>query len=237
MKHKVLLGALLLSCSSALFAMESIIGSGQLATDFRAVDDVHVIDFTGIGNLSIERSSGEEGLWIEAEENLLPYLLSETRNGVLHIWTEPNTDVHAILPINLTVKLPALERVHLRGSTVLETQTPYKTSHLRIEVEDAASANVEIEADELDLDIRGAGSINAVGKVSKQKIKASDKAKYSGANLVSKKTSISGTGDAKLDLTADEDLSVYLSENASLDYHGSPKVTQQLSGQATVKSS
>ena len=60
---------------------ETIVGSGNVVTESRAVSEFTAVSVHGVGRITIEQTD-EETLTITADDNVLPVLVSEIRDGV-----------------------------------------------------------------------------------------------------------------------------------------------------------
>ncbi len=68
----------------------TIIGSGNVVTESRTVSGFAGVSLRGVARITIEQT-GEETLTITAEDNVLPVLISEVRDGRLFLGPEENT--------------------------------------------------------------------------------------------------------------------------------------------------
>ncbi|HNY48615.1 MAG TPA: DUF2807 domain-containing protein, partial [Casimicrobium sp.] len=79
-------GALLLSAcgdiSISIGDPNAVVGSGVRASESRAVSTFTAIEASGVGNLKL-RVGDADALKITADDNLLPKIKSEVKNGVL----------------------------------------------------------------------------------------------------------------------------------------------------------
>ena len=83
MKKKLFLLILALSILACqVGGLMGVRGSGNVAEEDRAVSGFTGVALAGIGELTIEVGE-RESLRIEAEDNLMPYLEAEVRNGML----------------------------------------------------------------------------------------------------------------------------------------------------------
>jgi len=73
---------LLSACGMAI-----IPGSGRITNETREVQGYSQIVFSAPGELTIDQN-GHEGLAIEADDNLLPYLHTRVQGDVLYIYME-----------------------------------------------------------------------------------------------------------------------------------------------------
>ncbi|GAB4464532.1 MAG: hypothetical protein OHK0029_34550 [Armatimonadaceae bacterium] len=82
----ILVWGLLLCCPNGVQAQEPIMlrGSGKVVTDTRSVGDFSAVDASGVGSVLIAQGD-RDSLTIEADDNVLPYISTEVKNGVLHL--------------------------------------------------------------------------------------------------------------------------------------------------------
>ena len=184
-------------------------GSGQLATESRAVSGFSKIDLSGGGELTIQKT-GTESLSISAEDNLLPRLTSEVSNDTLILGTKPNTTILPQQPITYTVTVKDLTGVAVSGS-----------GNIRVP---------DLTTTALSISISGSGTITVNGTVEDQDLEISGSGGYEAAQLTSKtvKADISGSGTANV--LATNVLDVEISGSGTLTYSGNPQIEQEISG-------
>jgi Putative auto-transporter adhesin, head GIN domain len=184
-------------------------GSGQLATESRAVSGFSKIDLSGGGELTIQKT-GTESLSISAEDNLLPRLTSEVSNDTLILGTKPNTTILPQQPITYTVTVKDLTGVAVSGS-----------GNIRVP---------DLTTTALSISISGSGTITVNGTVDDQDLEISGSGGYEAAQLTSKtvKADISGSGTANV--LATNVLDVEISGSGTVTYSGNPQIEQEISG-------
>jgi hypothetical protein len=184
-------------------------GSGQLATESRAVSGFSKIDLSVGGELTIQKT-GTESLSISAEDNLLPRLTSEVSNDTLILGTKPNTTILPQQPITYTVTVNDLTGVAVSGS-----------GNIRVP---------DLTTTALSISISGSGTITVNGTVEDQDLEISGSGGYEAAQLTSKtvKADISGSGTANV--LATNVLDVEISGSGTVTYSGNPQIEQEISG-------
>ena len=122
MKNKLsftIVGAFTLLLSACGLAV--IPGSGNIVQETRNVQGYNQVVFSAPGELTIEQN-GQEGLVIEADDNLLGYIQARVRGNVLYIYTEPEViQLYPARPIRYSLDVGALTRVSLNGSGVIRS--------------------------------------------------------------------------------------------------------------------
>src|SRR5687767_3061958 len=107
------------SSSSSSGSGDNVTGSGNLKTEERAVSGFDRVSIQGIGELQIEQS-GEESLTIEAEDNLLPLLVSEVEGSRLKLGIRPNSSISATKPIIYRLQVKSLNGIDGSGSVTID---------------------------------------------------------------------------------------------------------------------
>src|SRR5262245_22783058 len=208
--NAVLFGVLLVTGCS--FVSEP--GSGNVVTESRNVPDFTAITLSGSGKLLVEQGN-TESLTITADDNLLPLLTSEVKDGRLRLGQKSNTSIRPSKPIVYTVKVKSLEAIDLSGSGDIDLKN-LKGKQLKVEFSGSGSLAAAGEVDSLDLSISGSG-----------------KSRTEGLKCKSATISISGSGNVVV--AASETLAVKVSGSGSVEYVGDPTVTKRITGSGSVR--
>lgn len=186
-------------------------GSGTMATETRQVSGFHEIDLSGSGHVLVS-VTGTESLTVEAEDNILPLLTSEVRNGRLVLGARRS--ISPTREIVYTITVVSLEGVSVSGSGIV-TATGIDVSGFDVEISGSGTVVPEGVADQIDLSISGSG-------------------RFDGDELVSSSghVSISGSGRAVVKVT--DVLDVEVSGSGRVEYLGDPAVTSSISGSGSV---
>lgn len=211
-------------------------GSGVAAQEERAVSDFDEVSMDGIGYLEITKGDANQ-LIVEADDNILPYLTTEVRNGRLLIGTEPRTNLLPDEPIRfyLTIASEGLDQIELNGSGDIYAA---KLTQPELTVEIDGSGDIEIdnlEADRLTVQLDGSGNINLSGQVTEQEVDINGSGNYSADDLQSEQGSVSidGSGDAVVWSVGS--LEVDIGGSGSVSYYGSPNLNQNISGSGEIQ--
>ena len=112
-----LVGALLVAALivryGGLFSLSQ--GSARSSVKRRDVRGYHGVSLSGIGDLSIDQN-GAEGLTIEAEDNVIPHIKSEVRNGTLYIGFDQTPWPNPTKPIRFYLNAATLDKVAVSGA-------------------------------------------------------------------------------------------------------------------------
>lgn len=177
-------------------------GSGLIDTETRKVSGFDSIDLDYPAEVIIKQGAAES-LTIEAEDNLLPQLTSEVRNGTLHIENgERDFDkrVNPTKMVRITITVKELREVDFSTAGTL-TIDGLKGDTLSIFLSGAGDVTLNnLELDELTASLSGAGEFSASGTVTDLTLTISGFGSFDSPNLATQTADvrISGAGSATL---------------------------------------
>lgn len=188
-------------------------GSGVSATESRTVDAFDRLDVSGAANAEFSIGA-QTPLSVTADDNILPLIITEVRDGCLYIYTRDSTSSR--VPVRVTGTIPKLTGVDCNGAS---------TAVIR-----------GLAADELAVRIGGASKLEAVGKVKKVKVDASGASQASLGELVAQTVQFEVSGASKLLANVTAELRGDASGASDVLYRGKPGVIKtDVSGASKVQ--
>lgn len=219
MKKRTLLLIAILAVSVAACAvpMNPIKGSGNVVSESRNVNGFDHISFEGFGKMFISQGD-EEALRIEAEDNILPLITTEVRNGTLIIAvkdllsrsTNWGRNIQPTKPVNFYLITTDLNQLDLSGAGIIDVS--------------------DLDSDRLVVNISGAGEISLSGQVTSQDVILSGAGAYNAQRLESESVDLSISGAGSAMVWAKDHLDVSISGIGSVSYYGNPEIRQGISG-------
>jgi len=194
------------------FGTTAVRGSGNVVTEARTVGPFTSVDLSGIGNAFIVRG-GTPGLSVKADDNLLPLLISEVRDGTLHLSIKDGTSIGAG-HVEYRVTAGDLREIDVSGAANLQA-SGVAGAALTVEVSGAAQARLSGRADKLTASVSGAGELDA-------------------AALAAKRATVTASGAASVSVNVSDALDAHASGAGSVHYLGTPKLTTDISGAGSV---
>ena len=243
---------LLLITASALALEPPIKGSGKAQTETRELSEFTEIASSISGDVKIIIGDPQP-LKITADDNLLPYILTEVTDGKLKIYCEKNIKVVTSINIELTTrdldalvcsgagdfKLAGLHddklNVTVAGAGDMKL-TDLELDEMKIVL--AGSGDIELGAElkKLETIIAGAGDVKARGTANSLTATISGAGDLNLAKLKSASAivTVSGAGDA--DVYASDALVAQVSGAGSITYYGKPaSVTKSITGAGSIR--
>jgi hypothetical protein len=207
-------------------------GSGNVIREARSLETFDRVVLHGLGDLTVSQGE-QESLEIEAEDNVLPYIETEVRDGVLEIRYERKT-ILPTKPVKFHLVMRELRGLDTRGvSNILADGVA--TDRLQIGISGTGNVNIrDLRAGALAVNVSGAGNCTVDGTAGEQAVTLSGAGSYNGGELASGAATVTITGLGKVTVWAQDSLNVTISGTGGVDYYGSPQVRQQISGLGQV---
>jgi hypothetical protein len=232
--YSTLLVALLLSACG----INVIRGSGNIRTESRPVGNFTTVNFTGFGELTLVQGEAE-GLTIETDDNLLPYIKTTVSGGTLTIGFDDDTWIPLIRPrdsIRYQLTVTTLTALDLSGAGTVEA-AQLTADRLTLTESGAGQINIaDLTASEVAITMSGAGTVDLAGRTMHQTVEMSGLGNYQAADLASEtaKVTLSGAGNATIWVS--EQLDTEISGAGTINYYGAPQLRSETSGIGKVDS-
>jgi hypothetical protein len=225
----------LLVCTTGCIRV-GFVGSGNVVSEEREVSGFDEISVsTGI-NLFVEQT-GQETLLVEAEDNILPKIESQVKNGTLLIRIKPMSfgGLNATEPINCYVTVEDISNIDASSGSNVNTDL-LKSDELIIDMSSGSNGYFEIDVDYLDLDISSGSKVEISGDADHQNADISSGSQYDAGDLISKEAIIDVSSGSRAEINVTEDLEVDISSGSSVKYIGSPEVKTDISSGGSLES-
>ena len=234
---------------------KKIKGNGDVITDVMTMSQFDGISLSSVFDATIVHSDDYKVV-IEAESNIMPYIVTEVKNKTLKLRMKPNISFHRFKDIKVTIYCDKLESITSSGAgnifaedIICLEKLDISTSGVgNIEITNVSecknltlklsgSGNIKIGnviCDNYEMNMSGAGNVSLAGECSFAKINISGAGKYDAFGLNANKydIKISGVGDAMV--TAIDELTVKLSGAGNVNYRGNPQLNISNSGVGRV---
>jgi Putative auto-transporter adhesin, head GIN domain len=217
---------------------KKIKGNGREISEKRTTTEYDAIKVSG--DFDVEIISGKEGeITIEAEENLVQYIVAEVKNNTLKIYSQLNVNLQPSANKRLAIIVPieTLDAVTLSGSGNLKATDTIKTNDFDIILSGSGDIKIAIETQKLNAKISGSGDIELIGKSNTFNALVSGSGDIAAGELVTQNADISISGSANVHVHVTENLKARVSGSGDIFYSGNPKMKDtKVSGSGEIKS-
>lgn len=211
-----------------------VVGSGKSVTEEREISGVQGVELSFVGDLRITQGD-EEKLVITADDNVLPLITTEVRNGILNIGSKSTVGFQTMTKLQYDLTVRDLESLKLSGAGNA-SMDGLQTGDLTLAVSGAGNLSLQnVDADRIQANMSGLGNMEISGEAARQDVKLSGAGNYSGGDLETGATDVSISGLGSATVWATETLDASISGAGSIEYYGDPQVTKQVSGLGNVE--
>jgi Putative auto-transporter adhesin, head GIN domain len=228
-----LIGSIVLySCN---FSSNGIKGNGVLKTESRSATGFNGLQVSGSTDVYIKQDS-VFSVKVEAEENLLQYIVTETKGNILYIHQEEGTSLSTSKPIKVYLSGPSFNNFGASGACNIYSENKITSADaVTINLTGSSDAKLELKAPAVDADLAGSGTIALKGETKELKIDGSGSTDIKCFDMLSENTSVSLSGSANAEVFASVKLEVHASGSADIKYKGNCAVSQDINGAGSVK--
>jgi len=211
-------------------------GSGQVESETRALKNFLAISIEYPAEVIVQQGA-PESVKVEAEDNLLPQLSTEIRDGTLYIENNERDWSRRVDPsetVKITITVKDVHEIDFSSAGTLQVNG-LKTEDLSLVLSGVGEVTLnKLEVGKLESVLSGAGDIAANGTADEMQLTISGFGDFDAKDLktLSADVHISGAGSA--DVSVKNDLTATVSGAGSINYYGSPHLEQNISGAGSV---
>lgn len=202
------------SCGDSPTGGDQVVGSGVVVTESRTVSGFDSVALGGVGQLIMEPGASET-LTITAEDNILPLLESDVRDGTLSLGPRSGTPFSSTRDIVYRLTFRDMRSIAVSGVTT--------------------TTAAGIDTDLLTIVASGVTTIGISGTADRQDVTVSGTSTYLAEDLATRITTLTISGSARVVVHASERLEGQVSGSATVEYVGNPQVNVSVSGTGSVR--
>ena len=236
--NKNLLYILLLTyifSSCELINYERVKGNGNPGSEQRNIGRATRIK--SLGSFDVKLIQGNTtGVKIEADANLIPYIVTEEEDGYLVVKTKDHVNLTSTNPIRVYITTDKLEELEVAGSSDITGEGKFAgADHLKLSIAGSGNITLDVNTPEIDASIAGSGDINLTGETKDAKVEIAGDGNYKAENLKSENVAVSIAGSGDVRVFADNTLKVDIAGSGDIYYKGNATITKSIAGSGTIK--
>lgn len=211
MKRLILLLAVVfvgVSCNSQKIANPSantiIQGNGIVKEEIRKMESYHTI-ITKIGYDIVLTNKPQGEIRVVGEENINPIILTEVKNGILEIGTNPKMGYSSKQKTNkIYIPVKGINTLKVTGVSNIKNEEALEFSKLKVEVEGVANVALRGKVEDLEVNMKGTG-------------------RFSGFNLIAENAQVKLKGMGNINIFATETFDGEVNGVGVIEVKGNPK--------------
>lgn len=213
---------------------QQVKGNGQVQSENRAAGTFNQITSSGPFDILLTQGN-TTSVKVEAESNLLPYIITEVKGNTLILKTKNDVDLKTNQDITIAITVKDLNQLKISGSGSLKGTNTLKLDRLNLIVSGSEKIDLSLQSNNLDMGISGTTKVTLKGAASRTTYRISGTADIDASGLVSDNAQVAVSGVGKLHVNAQKKLDVSVSGVGKIWYKGNPSVSQSVSGMGVVR--
>lgn len=208
-------------------------GSGNVIKETRNVTGFHSIDVGGAFEIELIKSTSEKVV-IEADDNIMPHIITKVSGGELDISTD--ADINNPNELKITIYYKSINELDISGAADLYSSDVLKSENLELDFSGASEVTLKLDVGTLEIDLSGASKIELEGQAGMVKLDASGAAVVHAYGLEIKQLDLDSSGASVVKVLVMDKLNIDSSGASSVRYKGSPSINLiDISGASSVK--
>ena len=208
-------------CSIIFSSCHQITGSGNIITRTRDVDHFDGVKASGSINIEVTNAA-TQSVRIEADDNILPYVITESRDGMLDVHLKSNTSYRNI-SVTVFVTAPELRRLYVSGSGgITSTGTLKDPEQIELHVSGSGDLKATVDAPVITARVSGSGIITLQGRTRDLNSTVSGSGDLNCHDLLSEKANITVSGSGTAHVYSSVSLVAKVSGSGDIIYSGNP---------------
>jgi hypothetical protein len=233
MKNQRYLAIILLlaitACADGQFR-RTVYGNNKVTTKERKTRSFSGIRVsTGI-DVYLNQGNEDGTLTVEADDNLHEYILTEVRDGILHVYTEAN--IRDAEQKRVYVNMKEVNSISTSSAGDVIGQTPIKTDRIKLSASSAGDIKLELYADEIDVNISSSGDMTLTGEADILDADLSSAGDLNAFELRVREADLSVSSAGNADVNVTERITARASSAGDINYRGNPKYVSAHSSSA-----
>jgi hypothetical protein len=214
-----LLSMCTLSCINGQFG-RTIYGNHKVKTEKRNINNLRGI--TVSSGIDVYFKQGDDvSVTVEADDNLLEYILTDVRDGVLHVYTEEN--IRDAERKRVYVTMPEVNLLKTTSAGDIIGESPVKTRKIELASSSAGDIKLNLFADEIEVNISSSGDMLLSGECNTLIAHMNSAGDLNAYDLKTKEANVSVSSAGDADINVSERLTARASSAGDINYMGNPK--------------
>jgi len=210
-----------IACAVIFCSCEQITGSGNIITQTRHVNQFHEVKASGSVDIEV-KNDADQSVRVEADDNILPHVITETRNGMLDVHLEHNISYRNIT-VKVYVSAASVTRLIVSGSgTITSAGTLKDDRQIETHVSGSGDIKASVDAPAIKADVSGSGVLTLQGRTRDLNCNISGSGDLRCRDLLSENTNVSVSGSGTAHVFSSVHLVAKVSGSGDIYYSGNP---------------
>jgi len=190
---------------------QSIYGDGNVVKENRTVSSFDKIEINGVVNVYLRQGSSESAV-IEADKNLIPYIVTNVKNGTL------------IISTNVYVTLKNITDLECNSVGNVKTESKLDLNDINIENNSVGNIDLELECNKLTLENNSVGNSILSGNIDVGNIEHNGVGNIKAYDLKADVLTIESNAVGNAEVSSEREIYIELNGMGNINYKGAAAV-------------
>ena len=221
-------------CSCNISSNKTIKGNGNIQTEERTIDPGTKIKTRGFFDVELIQGNAE-AVRVVADDNLLPYIITEINDGWLEIRAADNINLKSMNNIKVYVQTQQISDVAISGSgNIIANKKFYGEEHLNVSISGSGNIRMDVNTPTVLANISGSGNIELNGETRDLTIEINGMGDFQGLNLMAENATVHISGSGNVTVYTERKLDIHISGSGDVHYKGKPEITKHIAGSGDI---
>lgn len=214
---------------------QSITGDGNVVQETRTADSFNEILAEGVVNIYLSQGSSES-VRVEADKNLLPYIITKVKDNKLSIRTKDEIEIEGSTKMNVYVTLKDITKLENNNVGKLETKGQLNLNKLAIYNNAVGSTKLDLNCSDLKVDFNSVGNLTLTGEITNVSIDHNGVGNIDAESLTADVLKIENNGVGNAEVNSSKELYMNLNGIGNISYKGSAVIKEiNVNGMGKIK--
>lgn len=196
-------------------------GNGIVTTEVREVSPFNQIKLEGVFNVYLLQK-GKELIRIEADENVLPFIVTEVENNVLTVKLKDDSKISKMKKINVYITFSDINKLETKGVGLINTMGELDLKKLELNLIGVGATKLNLNCDDLNIHSELVGALFLSGKGKEVNIDHKGIGSFESFDFKAEKVSLTSDGIGKAEVYASKELTIDAKGLGGVVYKGNP---------------
>ena len=198
-------------------------GNGILTTEEREIVPFNQIVLEGVFNVYLIQKE-KESIRVEADENILPFIITEVENNILTIKLKDDSKITKMKKINVYITLADIIKIETKGVGLLNCMGKLNLKTVEVQLKGVGATKLNLDCDTLNVKSELVGSLTLSGSAKKFNVKHKGIGSFEAFDFKAEKVNLESDGIGKAEVFASKVLIIDAKGLGGVVYKGNPAI-------------
>ena len=216
----------LVAICTGVNAQNTIVGNGQITKEQRTLDKFDKL--TVRVGMRVNITTGDAAVAeLEGESNILEHVITDVKDGELTVTLAQNKSYNQTKGVTVTIHVAKLDQVRVSTGCTVDSDLPIRANTLTATVETGSRLTAPVNVKNMVLTVKDGSQASLQGTATEADIQLSGAGRLNADKLTIKQASLHLNGASRADVHVTGTLSAVADGVSTLNYSGNPTVKSQ----------